>query len=605
MAVRTLIAAAVVLAGCHIVPASAPSRRCETGRPLVGAAAFPDELARRIQQIRIPTQAHASKSALCNRLVLEASPFALRHSVDPIDWRAWSPAALSEAEQQGRPLLVLSGFSAADVPVSFLGRKGRRRRVAHQINSQVIPVLVDRDERPDVDAYLMQATEVLTGGGGWPAVVFLEPDGRPFAAYSWGAAGVGEKDFVTVVEQTLRHIALAGTPGERADATFEKLQKRVAIDSFGPLPDAAGVAASLSGYLAASYDAAAGTFGPPPLFPRAPALSFLLHAGGEREEPLARQMAFSVLEKLGASALQDPARGGFFRYARRAGWQEPAEGKPLADNAALASAYLVAAEISGRQEFRDSARGIVEFLMTELRLPDGAFAASIARTEPPAPAADRNDAVLADANALAISALVRAARLLGEPRYAEAAKAAAGFVDAHLRTGDRIRHCIYPDGRACGSSDGYLSDHALVALAYLDLESAFGEEWLARARTIADALPARFEHEASGGFFQTASDGELLPLRWKPVLDTNVPSGNGAAALLYERFAARTGERRYGELCRRTLASFSNVLALRPLAAPSLVTALGEWSRLYPAAAGAADAASVPPQLEPAPAVHP
>src|SRR6185369_14192495 len=506
MSVRTLIAAAIVLAGCHLDPASAPPRRCETGRPLAGAAAFPDEIARRIQDTRVPAEAHASKSARCNRLVLEPSPFALRHSVDPVDWRAWSPEVLAEAEQHKRPLLVLSGSSAADVPASFLGRKGRRRRVAHQINSQVIPVLVDRDERPDVDAYLMQATEVLTGGGGWPAVVFLEPHGGPFAAYSWGAAGAGEKDFATVVEQTLRHITLAGTPAERADATFEKMQKRVAIDSSGPLPDAASVAASLTGYLAASYDAAAGTFGPPPLFPRAPALSFLLHVEGERERPLARQMAFSVLEKLGASALEDPA-GGFFRYARGAGWHEPAEGKPLADNAALASAFLEAAEIGNRQDLREDARRIVDFLMTDLRLADGAFAVSITRTAPAA--AERNDAVLADANALAISALIRAARVLGEPRYADAAKAAAAFVDTHLRSGDRIRHCVYRDGRACGSSDGYLSDHALVALAYLDLDAAFGNDWLARARTIADALPARFEHASSGGFFQTASDGEL------------------------------------------------------------------------------------------------
>jgi uncharacterized protein YyaL (SSP411 family) len=61
-----------------------------------------------------------------------------------------------------------------------------------RINAGVIPVLVDREERPDVDAFLLHATEVLTGGGGWPAVVFLTPDRSPFAARSWGAAAAGE-----------------------------------------------------------------------------------------------------------------------------------------------------------------------------------------------------------------------------------------------------------------------------------------------------------------------------------------------------------------------------------------------------------------------------
>src|SRR5207253_9962298 len=136
---------------------------------------------------------------------------------------------------------------------------------------------------------------------------------------------------------------------------------RVAIDSSGPLPDATQTTAALVGYLAASYDAVAGTLGPPPLFPRAPVLEFLLDAGGNRdargeneaggeheargdnvrrepEQTVAHQMAALVVEKLGSSPLHDAAGEGFFRYARQAAWQDPADGKLLADNAALASA---------------------------------------------------------------------------------------------------------------------------------------------------------------------------------------------------------------------------------------------------------------------------
>ena len=569
------------------------ARRCETPKVLPGSAALPSGLAAAVATADVPAEALIRKRRVCNRLALEPGAFARQHALDAIDWRKWSPQALAEATTLGRPLFVLSGFSACEACIELSRGALSRRRLARALNRHFVPVLVDREERPDVDAYLMQAVQVLTGGAGWPSVVFLQPDGRPFEAQSWGAAGVAPRKLEKMVEEIARRITLGGgTIEERAELTAEKMERRATVDTSGPLPDAAAVAAALRGYLVEEFDAEAGSFGPVPLFPRAPVLEFLLRLNGDSADAGALDMVTISLDRLRLSPLADRAGGGFHRYAKRAAWQEPAPEKMLADNAAIASAYLDAAAVGGRAEFRETARTTIEFMLRDLGLPDGVFAASLDATRGNGRAFARDDRILADANALAVSALVRASKVLGEARYLEAAAAAGRFLDSRLRDGGRVIHCAYVGGARC--ADGYLPDQALVALAFLDLDAAGapgGGRWLDAARTIADAMPASFGHEGTGGFFLSAVDAQPLPLRFKPALDGAVACGNSAAAWLFVRLAARTPDARYSAEARRTFEAFSRTLTLRPLALPSMVGALMR--------------SSAPPQLEPAPAVQP
>jgi uncharacterized protein YyaL (SSP411 family) len=345
--------------------------------------------------------------------------------------------------------------------------------------------------------------------------------------------------------------------------------------------------ATLSRYVAESFDPAGGSFGGPPVFPRPPVLEFLLESG--RSDAAALEMARRALSKMRASALADPS-GGFYRFARGARWDDPERVKSLADNAAIALAYLRAEETAPGEGFLATGQAICDFILRDLRLGDGALAAAIDAT---GAAPVRDDRVFTDANALAISALVRASAVAATPRYLDAAVAAAKILDVRLRDGSVMNHCIAAGGLRCPG--GYLADQVFAAHAFLDLDEASapgGARWLEATRLIADALPDAFGHAGTGGFFQTRSGSEGTPLRLKPVLDTVVPSGNSAAARLYVRLAARTGEERYAKEAARTFEAFSEVLTLRPLAVPAMVAALAAQE-------------SAPPQLDPAPAVQP
>ena len=162
-----------------------------------------------------------------------------------------------------------------------------------------------------------------------------------------------------------------------------------------------------------------------------------------------------------------------------------------------------------------------------------------ARRRPPS----TDDKELASWNGLAIAALANVGRWLDEPRYVEAAERAAAFVlDRCWEGGSMLR------GRRRGESlgEGFLDDHALVALALLRLHAADGDaRWLLAARAIGAAIVERFYDERSHVFLQSArADApEGLPLRRPDTDDGVLPSGGNAAALLALELGAIAGDR--------------------------------------------------------------
>ena len=147
-------------------------------------------------------------------------------------------------------------------------------------------------------------------------------------------------------------------------------------------------------------------------------------------------------------------------------------------------------------------------------------------------------------NALMIAALAEAGAVLDRPDYLAAARGAADFALTHLHDGGGRMRRSWKDGRA--PLPGYLDDHAYMVEALLTLyEATFEARWFAAARTIADAMIARFGDRERGGFFMTADDHEPLVVRRKPLEDHPIPSGNASAALGLLRLARLTGEATY------------------------------------------------------------
>src|ERR687895_897565 len=117
---------------------------------------------------------------MANRLAGETSPYLLQHKDNPVDWYPWGEEALGRAREQDRPILLSVGYSACHWCHVMERESFEDEATAAYMNENFVPIKVDREERPDVDDIYMEAVQGMTGQGGWPLTVFLDPDGVPF-----------------------------------------------------------------------------------------------------------------------------------------------------------------------------------------------------------------------------------------------------------------------------------------------------------------------------------------------------------------------------------------------------------------------------------------
>src|SRR5256885_2176452 len=117
-----------------------------------------------------------------NRLIHEKSPYLLQHAYNPVDWYPWGDEAFAAARREDKPIFLSIGYSTCYWCHVMEKESFEDTLVAAQINAHFIPIKVDREERPDLDAIYMSAVQAMTGQGGWPMTVFLTPEGKPF----WG-----------------------------------------------------------------------------------------------------------------------------------------------------------------------------------------------------------------------------------------------------------------------------------------------------------------------------------------------------------------------------------------------------------------------------------
>jgi uncharacterized protein YyaL (SSP411 family) len=543
-----------------------------------------------------------------NRLAEETSPYLLQHKDNPVDWYPWGEEALSRARTEDRPILLSVGYSACHWCHVMERESFEDAETAAYMNEHFVNVKVDREERPDVDALYMEAVQTISGQGGWPMTVFLDPEGVPFygGTYFPPDEGRGMPSFRMVMEAIVDAFERQRDEiRERAPEMRARLGAIGKVEPAGESPEAAVLDEAVE-RLGASADMARGGFGGAPKFPPASALELLLARGGTAivERTLDAMLAGGIYDQLG---------GGFARYSVDAAWLVPHFEKMLYDNALLARAYLHGWQHFGHERYRRACEETLDWALREMRGPESGFYSALdadsegeegrfyvwapdeiravlgERAEPLmafygvteqgnfegrnilhlAGGVDaiepegleemrrvlyearakrvwpgRDDKRLTAWNALMISALAEAGAVLGRDDYLDAARDCAEFIWSELRDEGGTLLRSYKDGRA--HLNAYLEDHAFLLEALLVLyEASFEAQWFERARELAGTLMSRFADPERGGFFTTADDHEALIARRKEIGDHPIPSGNSAAALGLLRLGALSGERSY------------------------------------------------------------
>jgi uncharacterized protein len=299
-----------------------------------------------------------------NRLATETSPYLLQHKDNPVDWYPWSEEALERARTLQRPLLVSIGYSACHWCHVMEHESFEDPAIAELMNERFVCIKVDREERPDVDAVLMEACQAITGQGGWPLNAFLTPAQAPFyvGTYFPPQSRQGIPSWRAVLEA----VSSAWTD-RREDVLKSSSQVLASIGastriqaSDEPITEQL-LEQAVTGLLE-SVDTRHGGFGGAPKFPMASAIEFLLMRG-ERAAPL------QTLRSMAEGGIYDQVGGGFARYAVDATWTVPHFEKMLYDNALLARAYLHGWQVSGEPLLGRVCRETLDWALREMRAP--------------------------------------------------------------------------------------------------------------------------------------------------------------------------------------------------------------------------------------------
>ncbi|MEO3782491.1 thioredoxin domain-containing protein [Actinocorallia sp. B10E7] len=530
-----------------------------------------------------------------NRLKDATSPYLLQHADNPVDWFPWGEAAFEEARRRDVPILLSVGYAACHWCHVMAHESFEDPETAELMNARFVNVKVDREERPDVDAVYMEATQALTGQGGWPMTVFMTPDGHPFYCGTYFPRG----RFQGLLN------AVSGAWGNQREKLVEQGQQIVEAlgeqgVQHGPGPTEATLAQAVQ-VLGRSFDEQYGGFGTAPKFPPSMALEFLLRQGDPG------RMAARTLEAMARGGIYDQLGGGFARYSVDEKWIVPHFEKMLYDNAQLARVYAHWWRRDGAPLARRVALETCDWMLRELGTAEGGLASALdadsegvegrfyvwtpeqlaevlgeedaaraahafkvtregtfehgsstlqlegdlpedlryrlleARASRVRPA--RDDKVVAAWNGLAMAALAECGALFDRPDLVEAAERIAALIEElHVVDGRLLR--TSRDGVA-GANAGVLEDYADVAEGLLALHAVTGRpEYVRRAGVLLDAVLAHFG-DGRGGFYDTADDAEALFRRPKDPTDNVTPGGQSGAAGALLTYAALTGSQEH------------------------------------------------------------
>ncbi|MBA3003174.1 MAG: thioredoxin domain-containing protein [Desulfurivibrio sp.] len=189
------------------------------------------------------------------------------------------------------------------------------------------------------------------------------------------------------------------------------------------------------------------------------------------------------------------------------------------------------------------------------------------------PKPHRDDKIITSWNGHMISALARAAQVLGEKRYLVAAERAATFIRTKLYDQDSgLLFRRYRDQET--GLAGQLDDYAFMVNGLLDLyEASFDIGWLQLAITLTEKQITLFGDESQGGFFETSGGDSSVLVRLKGDYDGAEPTGNSVSALNLLRLAWITDNEEWIAKAGATIEAFGGRLNEYPPILPQMLVA--------------------------------
>jgi hypothetical protein len=315
---------------------------------------------------------------MTNRLADATSPYLLQHADNPVDWWPWGEEAFAEAARRDVPVLLSVGYAACHWCHVMAHESFEDDDTAEYVNAHFVPVKVDREERPDVDAVYMTATQAMTGHGGWPMTCMLTATGEPFFAgtYFPDRPRHGMPSFRQVLEALVdAWKTKRGQVDQVGGDVAARLREIGSATTVGSVDEAELAAAWES--LAGQVDAQSAGFGTAPKFPPSMVLEFALRHWSRTRRDDVLAVVTDTCTAMARGGMYDQLAGGFARYSVDRDWVVPHFEKMLYDNAQLLGVYLHWERATGDPLARRIAQETADFMLAELGTAEGGFASAL------------------------------------------------------------------------------------------------------------------------------------------------------------------------------------------------------------------------------------
>ena len=298
-----------------------------------------------------------------NNLDKSSSPYLQQHKDNPIFWQEWSKEILDYARKNNKIIFVSVGYATCHWCHVMAQEAFSNTAIADFLNKNFISIKIDREQRPDIDQYLMSFIVKTQGHGGWPLNVFLTPDLKPILAVTYipDKQKYNMPSFTNILEFVIKVYEknkdnIKSYSIENIEYEKENIEEEQITD-----------------IISSNFDNVNYGFGHQPKFPPHCTLLFLIHFYEYKKDPKIKEITKKTLDKISISGLHDHLQGGFFRYCIDSQWTTPHFEKMLYDQAMLLWVFSSAYKIFKKPEYQKIAEKIIKCLEETFLSEDNLF----------------------------------------------------------------------------------------------------------------------------------------------------------------------------------------------------------------------------------------
>ena len=441
-----------------------------------------------------------------------------------IAWQTWGDAAFAQAEREQKPILLAISAVWCHWCHVMDETSYSDPRIIERINERFVPVRVDNDRRPDVNARYNQ--------GGWPTTAFLAPAGALLA----GATYMPPEQMLGALDQIADFYKENHAHVEERAVELRK-ESSAERPASGELRET--MIARVLEEISDAYDPEYGGFGSEQKFPMTDVLDFLLQEYRATGDQRLYDMLAKTVLAMSSGGMYDRVEGGFFRYSTTRDWSVPHFEKMTEDHAALLRILAELTRTTRNDAFRSTLESALRYVRTVLRDPvTGFFAGSQdadeayfalpldERRKREAPYVDRTS--YSNWTAAMAGAFAFAAAALEDDGVMDESQAAFDALHEQMRDENGLLYHFQEPG-GTPQVRGLLTDQVAYLRALLDAHETSGEpRFFTRARELAAAIDGAFA-SPNGGYYDHAGTEEQLgnlAVRQRPLADNSLLAEN-------------------------------------------------------------------------------